>query len=144
MNPFETLDALSGSAGEHARVLVIEDQDLDLRIGVFEEEKRGPQRVRVSVEILIAPRDPRHDDDIGKVVSYAPIHDAIAVLADRPHVALQETLAEEIARLCLAPPEAQAVRVYVRKLDVYADCGAVGVRIVRQKRRASNADRQEG
>ncbi len=133
MNPFRSTDGLLDGADNDARVIVIEDLDLDLRIGVFEAEKRAPQRVRISVEVLVRPEEPRHEDRIDRVVSYAAIHDGIVALAARPHVALQETLADEVARICLAPEEAVVAWVHVRKLDVYADCRSVGIRIVRTK-----------
>ncbi|HEX4765402.1 MAG TPA: dihydroneopterin aldolase [Lichenihabitans sp.] len=133
MNPFRSTDGPLEGADNDARIIVIEDLDLDLRIGVFEAEKRAPQRVRISVEVLVKPAKPRHEDRIERVVSYAAIHDGIAALAERPHIALQETLADDVARICLEAEEAVAARVYVRKLDVYADCRSVGIRIVRTK-----------
>ncbi len=133
MNPFRSIDDFLEGVDNTARVIVIEDLDLNLRIGVFEAEKHAPQRVMISVEVLIKPTESRHEDRIDRVISYAAIHDGIAALAERPHVALQETLADEVARICLASEEAVAARVHVRKLDVYADCRSVGIRIVRTK-----------
>lgn len=125
-------DGLPGET-DGSRVIVFEDLELSLRIGVYEAEKHAPQRVRISAELLVVPADPRHDDRIDKVVDYAAIHDAILDLATRPHMELQERLADEVARICLAPEEVSAVRVYVRKLDAYADCRSVGIRIVRTR-----------
>ena len=116
-----------------ARVLVFEDFDLPIRIGVYDEEKQGPQRVRISVEILVLPHVAAHGDDFRKVVDYGALHSKIRALAKGPHIELQETLADEVARICLEPAEVAAVEVYVRKLDIYADCKSVGVRIVRTR-----------
>jgi 7,8-dihydroneopterin aldolase/epimerase/oxygenase len=118
---------------DRSRVIVFEDLDLALRIGAFEAERHGPQRVRISIEILVRPPHPHTGDRLEDVLGYHQIHDAILGLAERPHVDLQETLAEDVARICLAPAEVVAVRVYVRKLDVYAHCRSVGIRIVRSK-----------
>jgi dihydroneopterin aldolase len=128
----ELRDALS-SNDNSARVLVFEDIELPLRIGVYPQEKLAPQRVRISVELLVLPQTPDHSDRIDNVVDYDRIHGAILRLAERPHIELQETLADEIARLCFDSPEAAAVQVYVRKLDVYNDCKSVGIRIVRTR-----------
>lgn len=126
------LDALPDRPGA-SHVIVFEDLDLTLRIGVYETEKRAPQRVRISVEVLVVPADPHHEDRIDKVVDYSKIHDAIMDLATKPHVELQERLAEEVAQICLAPDGVVAARVYVRKLDIYEDCASVGIRIVRTR-----------
>ncbi len=126
------LDALPDQ-GSGSRVIVFEDLELSLRIGVYEAEKRAPQRVRISAELLVVPADPLHEDRIDKVVDYAEIHDAIMDLAGRPHVELQERLADEVARVCLVPEEVVAVRVYVRKIEAYDDCRSVGIRIVRTR-----------
>ena len=48
--------------------------------------------------------------------------------------ALGQTLAEDVARHCLAHPRAARVTVSIEKLD--KDPGAVGVEVVRSKREA--------
>lgn len=123
--------------GARVRVLVFEDIDLALRIGVYDTEKRAPQRVRISAELLVVPAVPDPDDRIEQVLDYDAIFRAIGALAQAPHVELQETLAERVAALCLEPAEVAAVSVYVRKLDVYPNCASVGVRIVRRRPAAS-------
>lgn len=133
MRLFPALGADPQQNDNSARVLAFEDIDLMLRIGVYPEEKRAPQRVRVSLELLIVPVDPAHGDRIDKVVDYDRIHAAIVDLARGPHIELQERLADEVVRICFEPPEVAAVQVYVRKLDVYRDCRSVGIRIVRTR-----------
>ena len=118
-----------------AWVIVFEDLDLEIRIGAFEAERHAPQRVRISAELLVRPTKALAEDRLDNVVGYHLVHDAIARLAERSHVDLQETLAEDVARICLEPPEVVTARVYVRKLDVYPDCRSVGIRIVRTKPR---------
>ena len=128
------LPDLADLGADGARVLVFEDIELSLRIGVYAAEKRAPQRVRISAELLVLPAVAEPDDRIENVLDYDAIHRAIAGLADEPHVELQETLAERVAAICLQPAEVAAVAVYVRKLDAYPDCASVGVRIVRRRR----------
>ena len=121
-------------AGDRSRVIVFEDLDLAFRIGVYDREKTAPQRMRVSIQLLVAPRDPEHADRIDRVVDYAQVHDGVVGLSRGAHVELQETLADRIAALCFeAGDEVAAVEVYVRKLDAYADCRSVGIRIVRRR-----------
>ena len=118
---------------ETARTIVFEDIELALRIGAYEAEMHAPQRVLLSAELLVLPGAPLAGDDLAEVVNYDAIHRAIMTLADAPHVMLQETLAERVAQICLTPPTVAAVEVYVRKVEVYADCRSVGIRIVRTR-----------
>jgi dihydroneopterin aldolase len=133
MSVFPDLRGSLSSNDNEARVLVFEDVDLPIRIGVYPQEKLAPQRVRISVELLVLPSRTQHGDRIENVVDYDRIHGAILELAERPHIELQESLADEVARICFEQAEVAAVQVYVRKLDVYSDCRSVGVRIVRTR-----------
>lgn len=136
MSPFPSLRAALLSNDEAARVIVFEDVELAIRIGAYASERQGPQRVRISAELLVIPAAPLGADDLAEVVDYDSIHRDIAALADAPHVDLQETLAERVAALCLKPRDVVAVEVYLRKVDVYPDCGSVGIRVLRTRRGA--------
>ena len=136
MSPFPSLRAALLSNDEAARVIVFEDIELAIRIGAYEAERHAPQRVRISAELLVVPAAPLGADDLAEVVDYDAIHRGIAALAGEPHVALQETLAERVAALCLVPRDVAAVEVYVRKVDVYPDCRSVGIRVLRTRRGA--------
>ena len=132
MSSFPRLDALT-TIDNRARVIVFENLELRVRIGAYAAEKLAAQRVRISVELLVVPPIALASDHLDEVVNYDTIHGAIAALADAPHVELQETLAEAVARICLAPPDVVAVEVYVRKVDIYPDCDSVGIRILRTR-----------
>lgn len=133
MSPFPALATALASNDETARVIVFDGIALSLRIGAHASERHAPQRVLISAELLVVPAAPLGSDSLGDVVDYDAIHRAIAALAEAPHVDLQETLAETVARLCLAPREVAAVSVTVRKPDAYRDCASVGIRIVRTR-----------
>ena len=132
MSLFPRLHALT-AVDNRARVIVFENLELRIRIGAYEAEKLAAQRVRVSVEMLVVPPVALASDRLDEVVNYDTIHAAVSALADAPHVELQETLAETVARICLEPPDVVAVEVYVRKVDVYPDCDSVGIRILRTR-----------
>lgn len=110
----------------------ITDLVLPANIGVYEQERLGPQRVRFNVELQVREHIGPLNDDIANVLSYEDIVCGIkSILADG-HINLVETLAEEVASLCLADPRVFRVRVRVEKLDVIPEAAAVGVEIERR------------
>lgn len=112
----------------------VHDLVLDVEIGVYTNEKGVTQRVRFSVDVDLAPATEALDDDIGKAFDYDTIIKGIKQIIARGHINLVETLAEEIARYCLAHPRASSATVRIEKLD--KEPGAVGVEIVRAKAKA--------
>jgi dihydroneopterin aldolase len=107
------------------------DLVLDVEIGVYTNEKGVTQRVRFSVDVDVLPAGAALDDDIGRAFDYDTIIKGIKAIIARGHINLVETLAEEVARHCLAHPRASSVKVMIEKLD--KEPGAVGVAIVRSK-----------
>ena len=107
------------------------DLVLDVEIGVYTNEKGVTQRVRFSVDVDVLPASLALDDDIGRAFDYDTIIKGIKAINARGHINLVETLAEEVARHCLAHPRASSVKVMIEKLD--KEPGAVGVEIVRAK-----------
>ena len=112
----------------------IRDLVLDVEIGVYKNEKGVTQPVRFSVDVDVMPVAGTLDDDIGRAFDYDTIIQGIKDIVARGHINLVETLAERIARHCLAHPRAARVAVRIEKLEKGPD--AVGVEIVRDKRNA--------
>ena len=106
------------------------DLVLDVEIGVYTHEKGVTQRVRFSVDVDLIPADALNDD-IRQAFDYDTIIKGIKAIIARGHINLVETLAEQIATLCLTHPRVQSLRVMIEKLD--KEPGAVGVEIVRDK-----------
>jgi len=71
------------------------------------------------------------DDDYVNVVCYEKIAEKVRNLIGRGHVNLVETLAEDVAVICLANIRVHSVRVRVEKLDIMTDAASVGVEIER-------------
>ena len=107
------------------------DLVLDVEIGVYTNEKGITQRVRFSVDVELTPATLALEDDIGRAFDYDTIIKGIKTIIARGHINLVETLAEDVARHCLAHPRAASVKVMIEKLD--KEPGAVGVEIVRSK-----------
>src|SRR5262249_18546963 len=95
----------------------VHDLVLPVRIGAYSPEWEKPQRVRLNVDVTAA-RPPRLAIDMRDVLSYDLIMDAIRIVAAQEHIALVETLAEQIAAFLLAHPRVLSVTVRAEKLDV--------------------------
>lgn len=105
---------------------------LDCRIGLYEEEKLGAQRVRFSVDVEVCR--PPHDlgDNIEHVMDYATIVDIIKRVIAEGHISLMETLVERVAADCLNDRRAVKVRVLAEKLD-RVEGATLGVEIERTR-----------
>jgi 7,8-dihydroneopterin aldolase/epimerase/oxygenase len=119
------------------RKLSLRNYRTNINIGVYEFEKRGEQRVVVNVELyvplaLLTPVE----DRLGEVLNYDFIRTTIATRVGRGHIHLQETLCDDLVNSFLAHPMVRAARVSTEKLDVYPDCDAVGVEVLRIKQSA--------
>ena len=112
------------------RRIFLRNYDMSVRIGVLDTEKKGPQRLRVNVDLFIslALTTPL-DDELSEVVDYSFIKDALDSLALRGHINLQETFCDEIAHLLLAHPDVRAVRVSTEKPDIYDNAESIGVEV---------------
>lgn len=117
--------------------LRIRDLELDVFIGVREEEKRRRQRVVFNLWLYVPEQGPHLGDDIRDYVSYSDIVRAIERLAAaEAHINLVETLAEKVAAVALADARVARVVVSVEKPDIIPAAAAVGVRIERVRRQA--------
>lgn len=106
-------EAVDGSAHVVAPII------LDARIGVYDREREGTQRVRVG-GVFDAP--------VSTQVFRAVARSVIGL----GHVTLCETLADFIARGVLARSGAAVARVRVEKPDVFPDV-VVGVEVERRR-----------
>ncbi len=111
--------------------IFVRDLVLTGLIGIHAHEQDQPQRIQFNVDLLSDDGCSSADDDIANVVSYEDIVSGIKDLLARGHVGLVETLAEEIAAMCLGDGRVREVRVRVEKLDVFDEAASVGVEIER-------------
>ena len=110
---------------------ILSDLDVRMRLGIHPHEAT-PQRVRLSVEMMVAyPRAPSADR-IEEVLDYDFVREGILAMAAGEGFALQETLVDAVAALCLSDPRVRQVRVRSMKLDVYPDA-KVGCEVVRKR-----------
>jgi dihydroneopterin aldolase len=111
--------------------VIIDDLDVAMRLGIYPHEAT-PQRVRLSVRMRVGYDRAPSADRIEEVLDYDFVRDGIHELAASPGFALQETLVEAVAALCLADARVREVRVRSTKLDIYPDA-TVGCEIVRTR-----------
>jgi dihydroneopterin aldolase len=123
------------------RHVFLRDLVLPASIGVHAHEHRGPQRIRINVDLGVLDdgarplsRAPVGRDELSRVVDYEALANRVRAIVSAGHVRLVETLAERIAEACLQDPRVELARIRVEKLDVFADAASAGVEIERRRR----------
>jgi 7,8-dihydroneopterin aldolase/epimerase/oxygenase len=106
---------------------------LPCSIGIRRREREEKQRVRVSVDLVATADAGFPGEDRRRIIDYEKIVAAIRAIATAGHIDLCEGLAERICRFCLADPRVERVRVWIEKLDVFADAEAVGAILERTR-----------
>jgi len=88
-------------AAQSVRHVFIRDLVLDCLIGVHKHEQNKPQRVRINLDMAVSEETSTHSDRLQDVVCYEDVAGGIRDLVASDHVNLVETLAENIAEICL-------------------------------------------
>jgi dihydroneopterin aldolase len=115
------------------RRVFVNDFEIVASVGVFEHEKRYEQRILLSADLAVRDDYDGVSDRLEDVLDYSTLLEGIALLVQQEHVNLIETLAERIARHCLADPRVESVRVRIEKPDALAMCRSVGIEIERAR-----------
>ena len=113
------------------RHVFIRDLMLPCSIGIHRQEKDAEQRVRINLDLAVSEADQPINDDIRNVICYEELAEGIKEIVSRGHINLVETLAENIADMCLRDRRVQSARVRIEKLDILDDAESVGVEIER-------------
>ena len=118
-------------AGVGIRHVFVRDLELTCIIGVHAHEKRGPQRIRINLDVGVLESDAPHADQLENVLGYEDLVVRIRAIVADGTINLIETLAERVAEICLQHSLAKTARVRIEKLDVFSDAASVGVEIER-------------
>ena len=110
---------------------ILDGLDVQIRLGIHPHEAE-PQRVRLSVWMTVGYDRAPSADRIEEVLDYDFVREGVLAMAAGQGFALQETLVEAVAALCLSDARVREVRVRSMKLDVYPDA-AVGCEVVRDR-----------
>ena len=109
--------------------IVLDSLAVQTDIGFHEFEVGTPQRLLVTVEILLDDLDVPHDDDPARAWNYDFLRAEVEELAAARRYNLQETLAHAVFQRIAAFRGVRALRVKTSKPDVYPDAHGVGVEI---------------
>jgi len=109
----------------------IRDLVVPCSIGIYDFEKEAPQPVRLNLDLAVDEAEGPVDDEHRNVVCYEKIANGARELVNAGHINLVETLAEELATMCLSNTRVHSARIRVEKLDIIADAASVGVEIER-------------
>ncbi|WP_174286608.1 dihydroneopterin aldolase [Sphingomonas bacterium] len=108
---------------------ILDDLTVMIRLGIHPHEVE-PQRVTISVRMTIDYSAPLGEDSIDQVLDYDFVRAGVLTLARDRRFALQETMCETIAALCLDDARVRSVTVRTVKTDVYPDA-RIGCEVVR-------------
>lgn len=110
----------------------------EVEIGAYSEEFGVTQRVRFDIVLEVTRNTAHIDDQVGRVINYDDLIEAIETLANGPRITLLETFAERLAQLCLIDPRARRVHIRIEKLDRLPDGATLGCEITRLRTPESN------
>ncbi len=102
-------------------------------IGIRRHEREQQQRVRVSVDLTASAAAAMPGEDRRRIINYEKIVAAIREIAASGHIDLCEGFAERICNACFADIRVERARVWVEKLDVFADADGVGAILERTR-----------
>ncbi|RKP58655.1 dihydroneopterin aldolase [Pararobbsia silviterrae] len=125
---------LSHPSLAECRRLFLRNYEVQMKIGAYESEKAGTQRVIFNIDLFVTlAASTSVADKLTEVVDYNLMRNTIGQRVAAGHVHLQETLCDDIAQAMLDHPSVRAVRVSTEKPDAYPDCESVGVEVFRIK-----------
>jgi dihydroneopterin aldolase len=120
-------------AGAKLRHVFVRDLEIKALLGIYEHEKRDPQRIIVNIDLSVHEGAAPLADDISQVVSYEVVVKKVEKIVADGHVNLVETLAELIAQSCLKDKRVAAARVRIEKPDIIKNARSVGIEIERSQ-----------
>jgi FolB domain-containing protein len=100
-------------------------------IGLNDWEREKPQEILINIEIFANIRAAGENDEIGSSVNYRTVAKKVLAHAETAGRLTVEALAEDIARIALAEPNAVRVKVRVEKPGAVRFAESVGVEIER-------------
>jgi len=103
--------------------------ELLCKIGVYEHERKNPQRVIVNLKLILSNEVSPKNDKIDETLNYDIIYKKIKDISSSQHFNLVETLANQIFKYLQSLNKISDLTVSVSKPDIYQDCKEVGYEI---------------
>jgi len=103
--------------------------ELLCKIGVYEHERKNPQRVIVNLKLILSNEVSPKNDKIDETLNYDIIYRKIKDISSSQHFNLVETLANQIFKYLQSLNKISDLTVSVSKPDIYQDCKEVGYEI---------------
>ncbi len=114
--------------------IILEALEVKCIIGIFDWERKTPQKVRIDLEFPADIRRAARRDRIEDTVDYKRIAKRILAYVGQSRFQLIETLAEKLAAVLLAEFRLKEVRLRVSKPGAVRGSKNVAVEILRRKR----------
>ena len=111
--------------------MFIENLRISCLIGVEKTERSRPQTLFADIVLLTDTSRAAGSDSISQAIDYEPLTNRILQSASRSRFKLIESLAEQLASLCLENSKAESVTITIRKPSALRDASCAGVEITR-------------
>ncbi len=118
--------------------IFLEALEIKCIIGIFDWERKTPQKVLIDLEFPADIRKAARHDRLEDTVDYKRIAKRILTYVGGSHFQLIETLAEKLAALLLKEFKLKEVRLRVCKPGAVRGSKNVGVEIIRKQRHNVN------
>ena len=128
----------SAGADPQADRIFLRGYTREIEIGAYTQEVGVTQRVRFDIVLEVTRNTAHIDDQVGRVINYDDLIEAIDELIAGPRISLLETFAERLAQHCLIDPRARRVHIRIEKLDRLPSGATLGCEISRQRTPESN------
>jgi dihydroneopterin aldolase len=111
--------------------IALRDVAVEALIGVFEHERRAKRPLVLDLDLSCDLRRAAASDDLADTVDYASLVARVRERCAETSYRLIESLADDVARVCLAQPHVLSVTVTVRKPGAVPGVGDVAVAVER-------------
>ena len=111
------------------RKIFFKEINIPCMIGVYEHEKKHPQRIVISIELELSNKVEPTNDRIDETLNYDLIYREIKKISSSQHFNLVETLTNSIFVNLKKLKKVSDLRISVSKPDIYEDCNKVGYEI---------------
>ncbi len=110
---------------EEKNSIFVENYETNCLIGIYPEEKKRKQRIRISITLETSKAN--FQDDPEKILSYEKIIDKLQEITSLKHINLLETLSNNLSSYFLNFNEVISSNIKIEKLDILKGNGSVGV-----------------